>query len=172
MATVYTIGHSNTPVEALIDQLLAAGVDVLIDVRRYPQSRRWPQFNRDRLAASLADAGINYRHAESLGGRRAPRPDSRHTGLTNEGFRGYADYMEADEFEGALASLLQDAEEHSVAVMCAEALPWRCHRSLISDALIARGHEVVHLYGGKQHPHAMTPVARVDDGRVSYPALV
>jgi len=172
MTTVYTIGHSNTPVETLIDQLRDAGVRVLVDIRRFPGSRRWPQFNVDRLAASLADAGIEYRHFEALGGRRKAHPDSPNTGLRNESFRAYADYMAEAEFEDAVAELLALAAEKPTAVMCAEAVPWRCHRSLVSDALVARGHEVIHLYGGKQHPHSMTSVARVEDGRVSYPALL
>ena len=172
MTTVFTVGHSNTPVEVLINQLLAAEIGFLVDIRRYPGSRRWPQYNLDRLTASLAEAGIAYRHAEALGGRRTPRGDSPNAGLTNEGFRGYADYMETVEFGDALASLLEVASERPAAVMCAEALPWRCHRSLLSDLLVARGHAVVHLYGGKQHPHARTPVARLEDGHVSYPALL
>jgi uncharacterized protein (DUF488 family) len=172
MPTVYTVGHSNTPVQTLMDQLTAAGVRVLVDIRRYPGSRRNPQFGRDALAASLNDAAIAYRHMEALGGRRRPRADSRNAGLTSEQFRGYADYMETEEFEAAVNALLRLAAEAPTAVMCAEAVPWRCHRSLLGDYLSAQGIEVVDLVGGRQSPHRMTPVARIDDGRVSYPSLL
>jgi uncharacterized protein (DUF488 family) len=172
MTRVYTAGHSNTPVQSLIDQLTAAGIKTLVDIRRYPGSRRNPQFSREALAASLNDAGIEYRHFEALGGRRSPASDSANGALTNEQFRGYADYMGTAEFEQAIEALLLLAEEKPTAVMCAEAVPWRCHRSLLADYLTGRGHEVVHLIGGKQTPHHLTAVARIDDGRVSYPALL
>ena len=128
--------------------------------------------HREALAKSLADIGIEYRHAPELGGRRKPNPDSTNLGLRDPGFRAYADYMETAEFEHAIAVLLDDASERRTAIMCAEALPWRCHRSLISDALVARGIEVTHLIGGEQRAHTLTAAARVEDGRVVYPALL
>lgn len=172
MTQLFTAGHSNKPVEDLIAMLTSAGVELLVDVRMYPMSRRWPQFNRDALTKSLADAGIDYRHAPELGGRRKPDPDSINTGLRDAGFRGFADYMWTAEFEAAIAQLLGEASERPTAIMCAEALPWRCHRSLISDALLARDVEVTHLIGAARRTHTFTPAARVQDGRVAYPALL
>jgi uncharacterized protein (DUF488 family) len=109
---------------------------------------------------------------EALGGRRRPRADSRNFGLTSDQFRGYADYMESEEFEEAASSLVECADSAKTAVMCAEAVPWRCHRSLLADYLVAHGHEVIHLYGGKEHRHELMPAARVVKGRVTYPALL
>ncbi len=146
------------------------GVQVLVDVRRYPASRRHPQFSRDALAASLAGAGTTYVHEPALGGRRAARPDSPHTAWRVEAFRGYADYMETAEFAAALERLKQRAAEATLAVLCAEAVPWRCHRRLISDALVAQGLEVLHILGpGRAEPHELDPNARVlPDGRLLY----
>ena len=169
---IFTAGHSNKPVENLIATLASAGVLLLVDVRMFPMSRRWPQFNRDALAKSLAEAGIDYRHAPELGGRRKPNPDSINLGLRDPGFRGFADYMWTAEFEAAIANLIEEATGRPTAIMCAEALPWRCHRSLISDALLARGAEVTHLIGTTRRPHTLTPAARIRDGRVAYPALL
>jgi uncharacterized protein (DUF488 family) len=170
--TVWTAGHSNVGVETLIDALKSAGIKVLCDIRRFPMSRRNPQFNRDALAASLAAAGIEYQHWPELGGRRTPAKDSLNLGLRDAGFRGFADYMWTQEFDAALDALIALAETRRVAVMCAEAVPWRCHRSLLSDALLARGVEVRHLIGGKERLHTLSPHARVQDGRVAYPALL
>lgn len=170
--TIWTVGHSNVAVEVLLDALRGAGVQRLVDVRLYPQSRRNPQFNRDRLAASLAAAGIDYTHMPSLGGRRTPRPDSINLGLTDEGFRGFADFMATRQFETALRELVLGANEARTAIMCAESLPWRCHRSLISDALVARGLRVVHLFGGEEREHELNPLARLERRKVSYPALL
>ncbi len=141
-----------------------------MDVRRYPASRRHPQFSRDALAASLARAGIEYVHEPALGGRRAARPDSQHTAWRVEAFRGYADYMETAEFGAALERLKQRAAGTTTAILCAEAVPWRCHRRLISDALVARGLEVLHILGpGHAEPHELDPNARVlPDGRLLY----
>jgi uncharacterized protein (DUF488 family) len=169
---LFTAGHSNKPVTVLLDPLASAGIELLVDVRMFPMSRRWPQFNRDALTKSLAAEGIDYRHAPELGGRRKPNPDSTNLGLRDPGFRAYADYMGTPEFEDAIAVLLEDASQRRTAIMCAEALPWRCHRSLISDALVARGIEVTHLIGGEQRSHTLTPAARVEDGRVGYPSLL
>jgi uncharacterized protein (DUF488 family) len=170
--TVYTIGHSNQSSEALIEALETAGIELLVDVRQFPMSRRNPQFNHDALSQELAEYGIFYRHMVSLGGRRPPVADSPNTALTNAGFRGYADYMATDAFESALAELIGVAQDQRTAIMCAESLPWRCHRSLIADALVARGVTVLHLLGGKSRPHTLSPVARVQDGRVTYPGLL
>ena len=170
--TVWTIGHSNVGAEVLIGAVQGAGIEVLCDIRRFPMSRRNPQFNRDDLAASLAEAGIEYQHWPSLGGRRTPSKDSINLGLRDAGFRGFADYMWTPEFDETLAALLELAEGKRVAVMCAEAVPWRCHRSLLSDALLARGVEVRHVVGGKERLHTLAPYARVQDGRVAYPALL
>jgi uncharacterized protein (DUF488 family) len=172
LPTIWTIGHSILPVEALVDALLTAGVQSLVDVRRYPQSRRHPQFNRDRLSATLREAGIEYEHAEALGGRRSPVADSPNLGLRDAGFRGFADYMQTPEFAAALDALLEPAQTVRTAVMCAEALPWRCHRSLIADAILARGVRAVHLVGGGEREHELTTVARVEGQRVTYPALL
>jgi uncharacterized protein (DUF488 family) len=169
---LYTVGHSNQPVAALVETLAAAGVRRLADVRRYPRSRRNPQFNSDALARALQDNGIAYTHRADLGGRREPRPDSPNTGLRDRGFRGFADYMQTAEFAAAMTSLVEDASKTLTAIMCAESLPWRCHRSLISDALVARGVEVEHLIGATRRQHALTASARVEDGRVCYPSLL
>ena len=172
MTGLWTIGHSNVQQDVLIDALLAANIELLVDVRQFPASRRNPQFNRDALAAALSQHDIDYRHLRSLGGRREPRPDSPNTALTNAGFRGFADYMATPEFEAALAELIDLAAQKRTAIMCAEALPWRCHRSLISDALVARGVAVEHLVGGGSRGHELSPHARVEAGRVSYPGLL
>lgn len=143
---------------------------MLVDVRRYPGSRRHPQFSRDALAASLASAGIEYVHEPDLGGRRAARPGSPHTAWRVEAFRGYADHMETPEFGAALARLMERAARETAAILCAEAVPWRCHRRLISDALLARGVPVLHIMGrGRADPHELDPNARVlPGGRLLY----
>jgi len=169
---VFTVGHSTRSAEELIALLREAGVERLVDVRRFPGSRRHPQFGREALAASLAAAGIEYLHAPDLGGRRAPRPNSPNTGWRVAAFRGYADYMDAPEFQAALARLAAAAAERPTAILCAEAVPWRCHRRLIADALVARGVEVVHLLAAsRREPHALHPDARrLPGGRLVYPA--
>ena len=172
MATIWTIGHSNVPFDVLLDSLRAAGIERVVDVRRFPRSRRNPQFNSDALVASLAEAGIDYEHCPSLGGRREPLENSPNAGLRDEGFRGFADYMSAGEFEHALSELIGTSSRRPTTIMCAESMPWRCHRSLIADALVARGLEVLHILGGQQKRHNLNPIARVRDGRVSYPALL
>jgi len=146
------------------------GIQVLVDVRRFPASRRHPQFAREALAASLAGAGIEYIHEPDLGGRRAARPDSQHTAWRVEAFRGYADYMESSEFTAALERLIERAAGTPTAILCAEAVPWRCHRRLISDALVARGVQVLHILGpGHAKPHELDPNARIlADGSLLY----
>ncbi|MCL4402035.1 MAG: DUF488 domain-containing protein [Acidobacteria bacterium] len=150
--------------------LHAHGVETLVDVRTVPRSRHNPQFNREDLSATLAAAGIEYRHMPALGGLRHPRRDSTNLAWRNAGFRGYADYMQTPEFEAALDELVALDAGRRTAIMCAESVPWRCHRSLIADALAARGTLVEHiLSAGSRKPHTMTPFAVVQSGRVSYP---
>lgn len=168
--TVLTIGHSTRPLEELLALLKDHGVTLLVDVRSIPGSKRNPQFNRDGLARASEKAGVRYMHAAGLGGLRRARADSPNAGWRNPAFRGFADYMQTDAFQESLASLIEAARVERVAVMCAEALPWRCHRSLISDALTVRGVKVKHIMGpGKTQPHRVTPWARVEGGRITYP---
>jgi len=167
---IFTVGHSTRRQDELIAILKEAGVELLVDVRRFPGSRRHPQFGKEALAAGLAAAGIAYRHEPDLGGRRAPRPDSPNTAWRVAGFRGYADHMANSEFRSALERLVASPRVPT-AVMCAEARPGKCHRQLIADALVARGVSVVHLLGrGQQETHVLNPnaVAGVD-GVVVYP---
>ena len=144
------------------------GVTHLADVRAFPASRRHPHFNKEQLIPALSANGIDYTHFPALGGRRKARSDSRNTEWKNAGFRGYADYMETAEFESGLEMLIATAKNDSTAIMCAEAVPWRCHRTLISDALVARGVEVLHILDGGAKPHTLTSFATVRNGRVSY----
>jgi uncharacterized protein (DUF488 family) len=165
MPPVFTIGHSTRTTEELLSLLRAHGVELLLDVRRYPGSRRHPQFSRDALAGDLQSSAIGYMHEPRLGGRRAVRPGSPHTAWRVEAFRAYADHMETPEFNAALEELIRLSREKTVAILCAEAVPWRCHRRLISDALVARGIEVRHILGpGRADPHQIDPNARVLDG--------
>ena len=166
---IFTVGHSIRPQNELIAILEEARVKLLVDVRRFPGSRRHPQFGKEALSAGLAAAGIAYRHEPDLGGRREPRPDSPHTAWRVAGFRGYADHMASPEFRAALERLIAPPETPT-AVMCAEALPWKCHRQLIADALVARGIEVVHLLAaGQRQPHVLNPAAVLHrDGTVVY----
>jgi len=167
---VRTIGHSTRTVEALAALARAHGVTTIVDVRTVPRSRHNPQWNREGLATALAGHGLGYVHLPGLGGLRHPRRDSPNTGLRNEGFRGYADYMQTSEFEQSLAALLARARSEAVAVMCAEAVPWRCHRSLIADALTARGIPVEHITSAvRADRHTLHAAARVDGTRVTYP---
>ena len=168
---IRTIGHSTRPVDVLIDMLKAHAIKRLIDVRTIPKSRYNPQYNREALERSLRDAGIGYQHMKALGGLRHPRKDSPNTGWRNESFRGYADYMQTPEFDAALKELVDGAAREPIVIMCAEAVPWRCHRSLISDALTARGYRVEHIMSAaKADPHTMTSFARVEGTSVTYPA--
>jgi len=170
-ARVLAVGHSNRPAEVLVEWLVAAGVATLADVRTIPRSRANPQFEGPALARTLARAGIRYAHLPRLGGlRRARRGSEENAAWRNASFRGYADHMQTPEFEEGLMELRTLAREGPVAVMCAEAVPWRCHRSLLSDALLARGVVVEHLVGrGRTRPHRLTPFARIDGRRVTYP---
>jgi uncharacterized protein (DUF488 family) len=171
--TVHTIGHSTRPIEELIAYLGAFAITDLVDIRTVPRSRRHPQFEGKALAVSLPEAGIRYEHLAALGGLRKPRKDSPNAGWRNESFRGYADHMQTEGFEAGLARLREIASAGTVAIMCAEAVPWRCHRSLVSDVLVARGAAVQHIMGpSNSSPHKLTSFARVDGERVSYPALL
>ncbi|HEX5229237.1 MAG TPA: DUF488 domain-containing protein, partial [Bryobacteraceae bacterium] len=168
--TVSTVGHSTHPIDVFIEMLKAHGIRRLVDVRTIPKSRRNPQFHQDNLPASLASAGIDYYHLPGLGGLRHPRKDSINAGWRNASFRGYADYMQTPEFAENLAKLVEIAADAPTAIMCAEAVPWRCHRSLIADALLARGIAVNEIMSAsKFQPHAMTSFAKVDGPRVTYP---
>jgi uncharacterized protein (DUF488 family) len=164
---VYTIGHSTRPLDELIGLLGDHGVRRLADIRRFPGSRRYPHFSRESLANSLPKAGIEYVHVVELGGRRVPLPDSPNTAWRNDQFRGYADHMATAEFQNALDRLV--ASDVPTAIMCAEAVPWRCHRNLVADELTRRGHEVIHILGpGASQRHVINPVARVVDGHLVY----
>ena len=169
---ILTIGHSTRSIEDFLALLEAHGVRRLVDIRTIPRSRRHPHFGIEALPGALRDAGIAYTHMKGLGGLRHPRRDSTNTAWQNAAFRGYADYMETPEFEQNLAELLDLAAKEQIAVMCAEAVPWRCHRSLLSDALTARGVPVEHIMSlTKRQPHKLTPFARVDGIRVTYPGV-
>ncbi len=167
---IFTIGHSTHSIDEFISLLETHGVERLVDIRTVPRSRHNPQFNGDALPATLSAAGIEYEHAPGLGGLRHARKDSVNTGWRNASFRGYADHMQTAEFESALDRLIEESKDRRGAVMCAEAVPWRCHRSLVADALAARGIEVWHIVGpGPARRHEMTPFARVNGNRVTYP---
>ena len=169
---IYTIGHSTRPWAEFLGLLTAHGVAHVVDVRRFPASRRHPQFAREALAGALAVAGIGYEQAPDLGGRRSARPDSVNTAWRSASFRGYADHMETPEFRAALARLLEVGATRRTAVLCAEAVPWRCHRQLIADALVAAGESVAHILSeSRLESHRLSPHARVlGEGRVRYPA--
>lgn len=170
MAPIFTAGHSTRSLNELLELLAGQGVEALVDVRRYPGSRRHPQFSRDALEAGLAASGIEYMHEPGLGGRRRARPDSPHTAWRVEAFRGYADHMETPEFQAALERLIRRGAGQRTVILCAEAVPWRCHRRLISDALVARGVEVRHILApGRAEPHELDANARVlPGGRLLY----
>lgn len=168
---VLTIGHSTRPIDVFIRLLRAHGVRRVVDVRTIPRSRHNPQFNRDGLSPALHRARIHYRHMPGLGGLRHARQGSINTGWRNAGFRGYADYMQTAEFEDSLTTCIDLAKRERIVLMCAEAVPWRCHRSLIADALLARGIEVSEITSGiRTRPHSLTPWARVSGTSVTYPA--
>ena len=151
--------------------LRAHGVNLLVDVRTIPKSRHNPQFNIDVLPGVLREAGIAYRHMPELGGLRRARPDSINTGWRNGSFRGYADYMQTPAFGAGLDELMRSAAESRAAIMCAEAVPWRCHRSMIADALTVRGEAVEHILSEiRRSPHVLTKFARVEGSAITYPA--
>lgn len=168
--TVYTIGHSARPIDALIEALAASRIEILVDVRAFPRSRRHPRFNRDALEAALASRGVGYSwRGKALGGFRKPRPNSRHVALREPGFRGFADYMETDAFVDALAELLKLAQSERLVIMCAERDPFECHRMLIADAVLVRGARVIHLIDrDEQREGRLSALARVDGEALIY----
>ena len=167
---LFTVGHSTRTSAEFLALLSERRIKLLVDVRRYPGSRRHPHFGSDALRSSLESASFRYEHEVDLGGRRPALPDSPHRAWRNSGFRGYADYMETQPFQDALARLEQRGQDTLTAIMCAEAVPWRCHRQLIADQLVARGAEVLHILGpGHTQPHSLNPDARLlPDGRLIY----
>jgi uncharacterized protein (DUF488 family) len=169
--TIWTIGHSTRTLEDFLALLRTHKIESLVDVRHYPGSRRYPQFNKEVLAESLAKVGIEYHHLVSLGGRRRPRPDSHNTAWRHEAFRGYADYMGSESFAEGIKRLIELARNKRVAIMCAEAVWWRCHRSMIADYLKAHGYKVLHIQRAtKAEEHPFTSAARIVDGKLSYQA--
>ncbi|HEX3432115.1 MAG TPA: DUF488 domain-containing protein [Rhizomicrobium sp.] len=167
---IFTVGHSTLPVERFLALLARYGVERLADIRTLPRSRYNPQFNSEALAGALAAAGIDYVPLPALGGLRHPRKDSPNSGWRNKSFRGYADYMQTAAFEEALAALIRLGTGKRTAIMCAEAVPWRCHRSLVADALAVRGVPVVEILPESHRLHRLTPFAAVEGGRITYPA--
>ena len=169
--TLWTIGHSTRSWDEFVLMLNEAGITALVDVRRYAASRRNPQFSGEEMARTLPAAGIAYLSVPELGGRRTPRPDTTNLAWRNAGFRGYADYMQSEAYQDATSRLTHLAEAQPTAVMCAEALWWQCHRSLIADDFKARGWEVIHLVApGRSETHPYTPAARIVEGRLDYTA--
>jgi uncharacterized protein (DUF488 family) len=167
---IHTVGHSYRPLDEFIDLLLSHGITLLIDVRKMPRSRANPQFNIDTLPGELARVDIKYRHLPGLGGLRQPQPDSPNGGWRNRSFQAYADYMQTPEFADNLTIVLDAARRDAVAIMCAEAVPWRCHRSLIADALIVHGTRVEDIMSKtKVQEHRLTPWAHVEGTTVTYP---
>ena len=170
MHTIYTVGHSTRTTEQFLELLKAHDIEELVDVRTIPRSRHNPQFGREELAASLQQAGIAYTHLGKLGGLRHASKDSVNLGWHNTSFRGFADYMDTSEFRTGLDELKVLAEQKTVAIMCAEAVPWRCHRSLIADALTIQGWQVLHIQSRKTvTPHELTTFLKVQDGELTYP---
>jgi len=167
MQQIWTIGHSTRSLDELVALLRENGIERLADIRRYPGSKRYPHFSKESLERELPERGIEYIHMAELGGRRKPLPDSPNRGLRNEQFRAYADYMATGEFREAVARLLDSPKR--TAFMCAEAVPWRCHRNLLADELLRRGLEVIHIVGpGQTQRHAMHKIARVEADRIVY----
>ena len=169
MKTIFTIGHSTQTLEEFISMLKSFEIEVLADIRRYPGSRKFPQFNKDNLEISMPENNIEYIHIEELGGRRKVQPNSRNTSWRLDSFKGYADYMETEEFKNAIQKLEKIAEKKRVAFMCSEAVWWSCHRSLVSDYLKNEGWNVQHIMGiGKSTEHPYTKPARIVNGKLVY----
>ncbi len=168
---LWTVGHSTRAIDEYIRILKSYDIELVVDVRTIPRSRKNPQFNKDDLKSALAEEGIEYIHEKELGGLRHSKKDSPNTAWRNESFRGFADYMQTPAFSQALARLAATAQEKRTVIMCAETLPWRCHRSLIADALIADGFKVIEIFKeGQSRQHKLTPFAVVEDEKVTYPA--
>jgi uncharacterized protein (DUF488 family) len=167
---IFTVGHSTLPIERFIALLQTYGIERLVDIRTIPRSRHNPQFNDTALATSSAAQHIEYVHVQALGGLRHARKDSPNTGWRNGGFRGYADYMQTTAFQDALEALIHMSRQKRIAIMCAEAVPWRCHRSLVADALSVRGVPVVEILSESSYRmHKLTPFAQVEGVRITYP---
>ncbi len=167
--SMWTIGHSTRPIDEFIDLLGSAAITLVGDVRRFPGSRRYPQYNEPALVRSLATAGIDYLGLLDLGGRRQPRADSPHTAWRNPSFRGYADYMDTEAFQQAVERVVKRAGREHMALMCSEAVWWRCHRALIADYLKVNGYRVIHLLSpGKHEEHPYTSAAQIVHGQLSY----
>jgi uncharacterized protein (DUF488 family) len=169
--TLWTIGHSTREFEEMVGLLAENKIELLVDVRSFPGSRKFPQFNTESLKQTLPEHGVEYLHLKELGGRRRAKPDSKNTSWRSEAFRGYADYMETEDFRKGIDELIDLAEEKRVAIMCSEAVWWRCHRSMIADFLKAAGVRVLHIMGDRkvaEHPY--TSAARIVDGRLTYAA--
>lgn len=166
---VWTIGHSTRPLDVFLALLARESIQHVADVRAFPSSRRYPHFDREPLQASLARVGIEYSHHRELGGRRPARAGSANGGWRNSGFRGYADYMATADFRDAIEALIVVGAGARTSVMCAEAVPWRCHRTLISDALVARKIDVHHIFDARSTEHVLTSLAVVEGDRIAYP---
>ena len=170
---LFSVGHSTRTFDELVALLRAHGVASVVDIRTVPKSRRHPHVAKESLEKTLPAAGLAYQHVRALGGLRKPRPDSGNAAWQNESFRGYADHMQSPEFAAGLAQLIAIAGAQPTAMMCAEAVPWRCHRQLVADALLAMGIEVLHIMSEtKANLHKLTSFAQLDGTRVTYPALI
>lgn len=169
MRTIWTIGHSTHPFDEFVEMLNSFNIQLLADIRNFPGSRRYPQYNKESLEIELPKRSIEYIHLKDLGGRRKPAADSKNTRWRLEAFRGYADYMETPEFKKAIDTLCEHASEKRTAFMCSEAVWWSCHRSLVSDYLKVRGWTVMHIMGlNKESAHPYTSAARIVDGELHY----
>ena len=167
---IFTVGHSTLPIQRFIALLQTYGIERLVDIRTMPRSRHNPQFNVTALAGSLTAEHLEYVHIPALGGLRRARKDSPNTGWRNGGFRGYADYMQTEAFQNALEALIHMSRQKRIAIMCAEAVPWRCHRSLVADALSVRGIPAVEILSESSYRmHKLTPFARVEGTHITYP---
>ena len=172
MREIFTLGHSTHPIEEFAALLGAHGATLVVDIRTIPRSRHNPQFGEEELKVSLPEFGIGYRRLEALGGLRRTTADSVNTGWKNTSFRGYADYMQTGAFQDGIDELLRLADGQTVAIMCAEAVPWRCHRSLVGDALLVRGASVTDIYSvSSAKPHTLTRFAHVDGTTITYPPI-
>ncbi|MGB8705306.1 MAG: DUF488 domain-containing protein [Gillisia sp.] len=166
---LYTVGHSTHSLEDFVDILQSFFIEQVVDVRRFPGSRKFPQFNKEALEKSLTENKIEYQHLEILGGRRKTMPDSKNTSWRNDSFKGYADYMDTPEFKKGAEELSRIAQTNRIAIMCSEAVWWRCHRSMVSDYFKAKGWKVIHIMGkGNEQEHPFTQPAKVVDGKLSY----
>ena len=170
--TIWTIGHSTRSLKEFIAILYSFNIEVVADIRRFPGSRKFPQYNKESLMNSLLQNNINYVHLKNLGGRRKARPDSKNTEWRNVAFRGYADYMETDAFREGIMELVKLASKQRTVYMCSESVWWRCHRSMVSDYLKVHGWKVMHIMGaGKDEEHPYTAPAKIVNGELSYETI-